>query len=187
MNRTVVFNPIFTQETKRRLAQRDISIVPNWAKHLPPALVRLLLSQKGAAGAWTFTNIGRTRLLDGDFDLDTDTFKMALFLSTSNLGAASTTFAGVSNEHAAENGYAAGGIAVTLVLSGTTTVKVDIQTDPVWTASGGSITARFAVIYEVGGNVLCYCLLDDTPADVSATDGNTLTVAAHASGVFTLA
>lgn len=139
-----------------------------------------------AAGAWTFTNAGRTSLLNGDFDINSDTWKMALFLSTSNIGAGSTTFAGLTNEHAAANGYTAGGIAITLTLAGTTTVTVDISTDPVWTASGGSIVARFAVIYEVGGNVLCYCLLDSTPADVTATDGNTLTVAAHTSGVFTL-
>jgi hypothetical protein len=104
-----------------------------------------------AAGTWTFTNGGRTKL------------------------------------HANANGYTTGGIAITLTLAGTTTVTVDISTDPVWTASGGSITARFAVIYEVGGNVLCYALLDSTPADVTATTGNTLTVAANASGVFTLA
>ncbi|MCI0549649.1 MAG: hypothetical protein L0287_01705 [Anaerolineae bacterium] len=140
-----------------------------------------------AAGAWTFTNGGRTRLLNGTFDIDTDSFKCALFLSTSNIGAASTTYAGVTNEHAAANGYSTGGIAVTHTLSGTTTVTVDWSTDPVWTASGGSITARFAVIYEVSGDVLCYCLLDNTPADVTATDGNTLTVAAHTSGIFTLA
>jgi hypothetical protein len=141
----------------------------------------------GAAGAWTFTNGGRTKLLDGTFDIDSDSYKMGLFLSTSDIGAASTTYAGVSNEHAAANGYSTGGIAITLTLAGTTTVTVDISTDPVWTASGGSIVARFAVIYEVSGNVLCYCLLDSTPANVTATTGNTLTVAAHASGVFTLA
>lgn len=139
-----------------------------------------------AAGAWTFPDGVRTRLLNGTFDMDTDSFKMALFLSTSNIGAASTTYAGVTNEHAAANGYSTGGIAVTITLSGTTTVKVD-STDPVWTASGGSITARFAVIYEVSGDVLCYCLLDSTPADVTATDGNTLTVAIHTNGVFSLA
>lgn len=111
---------------------------------------------------------------------------MALFLSTSNIGSGSTTYAGLTNEHANGNGYTTGGIAITLTLSGTTTVTVDIQTDPVWTASGGSIVARFAVIYEVGGRVLCYCLLDSTPADVTATAGNTLTIAAHSSGVFTL-
>ena len=140
-----------------------------------------------AAGAWTFTNGGRTRLLNGTFDIDTDSYKMALFLSTSNIGAASTTYAGVTNEHANANGYTTGGIAVALTLAGTTTVTVDITTDPVWTASGGSITARFGVIYEVAGDVLCYCLLDSTPADVTATDGNTLTIAASVSGVFTLA
>lgn len=140
-----------------------------------------------AAGAWTFPDASRTSLLDGTFDVADDTYKMALFLSTSNIGAASTTYAGVSNEHANGNGYTTGGIAVDLTLAGTTTVTVDIATDPVWTASGGDIVARFAVIYEVGGNVLCYCLLDSTPANVTATNGNTLTVAAHASGVFTLA
>ncbi len=140
-----------------------------------------------AAGAWTFTNAGRTSLIDGTFDIDSDTFKCALFLSTSNLGSGTTTYAVVTNEHANANGYTTGGIAVALTLAGTTTVTVDITTDPVWTASGGSITARFAAIYEVGGNVLCYCLLDSTPADVTATAGNTLTVAGHASGVFTLA
>jgi putative effector of murein hydrolase len=140
-----------------------------------------------AAGAWTFPNSARTDMLNGTFDHDTDSFKVALFLSTSNIGASSTTYAGVTNEHSNANGYTTGGIAVTLTLSGTTTVTVDFSTDPVWTASGGSITARFAVLYEVSGRVLCYCLLDSTPADVTATTGNTLTVAAHASGVFTLA
>jgi len=141
-----------------------------------------------AAGAWTFPNSARTDLLNGTFDLDTDSFKMALFLSTSNIGAASTTYAGVTNEHANANGYTTGGIAMaTLSLAGTTTVTVDSATDPVWTASGGSIVARFAVLYEVGGRVLCYCLLDSTPADVTATTGNTLTVALNASGIFTLA
>ena len=140
-----------------------------------------------AAGNWTFTDAARTKLLDGTFDLDSNTFKCALFLSTSNLGAATTTYAGVTNEHANANGYLTGGAAITLTLAGTTTVTVDIGTDPVWTATGGSIVARFAAIYEVGGDVLCYCLLDSTPANVTATDGNTLTVAAHASGVFTLA
>lgn len=139
-----------------------------------------------AAGSWTFTNGGRTSLLDGTFDINSDTWKMALFLSTSNISASSTTYAGLTNEHANNNGYTTGGNTITLTLSGTTTVTVDISTDPVWTASGGSIVARFAVIYEVSGNVLCYCLLDNSPADVTATSGNTLTVAAHASGVFTL-
>jgi hypothetical protein len=140
-----------------------------------------------AAGAWTFTNGTRTSLLNGTFDIDSDTFKMALFQSTSNIGAGSTTFAGLTNEVGTTNtGYTAGGETVALTLSGTTTVTVDVTTDPVWTAGSAGLTARFAVIYEVGGNVLCYCLLDDAPADVTVTSGNTLTVAINASGIFTL-
>lgn len=170
-------------------------VVPQWMRELlegaTETLERSGLKVKriagGAAGAWTFTNGGRTSLLDGTFDLDTDSFKMALFLSTSNIGASSTTYAGLTNEHANNNGYTTGGIAVSPALAGTTTVTVSITTAPVWTASGGSITARFAVIYEVSGNVLCYALLDSTPADVTATDGNTLTVGSDGGTVFTLA
>lgn len=139
-----------------------------------------------AADPWSFTNGGRTSLLNGTFDIDSDSWKLALFLSTSNIGAGSTTYAGVTNEHANANGYTTGGIAVTLTLAGTTTVTVDIATDPVWTASGGPITARFGVLYEVGGNVLNYTLLNNTPADETASAGNPFTVAAHASGLWTL-
>jgi len=142
-----------------------------------------------AAGAWTFTNGSRTRMLNGTWDFDTDTFKCALFLSTSNIGSGTTTFAGVTNEHAAANGYTAGGIAVAFTLAGTTSVTASFTSNPVWTASGGSITARFAVIYEVGGDVVAYCLLDSTPADVTATSGNTLTIDSDGTPnpVFTLA
>ena len=141
-----------------------------------------------AAGPWLMTNTGRTELLSAAYQVETGSFKMALYLSTSDLGAASTTYAGVSNEHANQGapGYETGGKAVALSLTGTTTVKIDIDTDPVWTATGSSMVAKWAAIYLVGGNILCYCLLESGGADVTATVGNTLTVAAHASGVATL-
>lgn len=140
-----------------------------------------------AATAWALPNGVRTKLLDGTFDIDSDSFKVALFQSTSNIGPASTTYAGLSNEVANANGYTTGGIAVTFTLSGTTTVMATLAANPTWTAAGGSIVARFAVIYEIAGNVLCYCTLDSTPADVTTTDGNTFTVASAAGGIFTLA
>lgn len=124
-----------------------------------------------SAGPWLFTTAAKTKLLDGTFAIGTDSFKQALLASTSNIGAGTTTFAGVTNELSTANGYTAGGQAVTVALTGTTTITVSNLT---WTASGGSITARWSVIYEVGGDVLCYRLLDSTPADVTATDGNTL-------------
>lgn len=141
----------------------------------------------GAAGTWTFTDVSKKNMFDGTFDLDTDTFKTALLLSTSNISSSTTTHAGVTNEHSNANGYTTGGISTTLTVTGTGTVTVDISSDPVWTASGGSIVARFAEIYEVSGNTWVYALLDSTPANVTATDGNTLTVAAHSSGVITAA
>ncbi len=139
-----------------------------------------------AAGAWVMTNGARTDVLSAVVNFETGTFKMALYLSTSDLSTSSTTYAGVSNQHAQANGYTTGGETVALSLSGTTTVKVDIDTDPVWTANGGSIVAKWAAIYEVGGDIICFALLESGGADVTATDGNTLTVAAHASGVMTL-
>lgn len=143
-----------------------------------------------AAGNWTLTNAGRKMLIDGTFDIDSDSWKVALFLSTSNIGAGSTTYAGLTNEHANANGYATGGIAVTLQATGTTAVAVTFASNPVWTAVTGNIVARFAVLYEVGGNVLAYCLLESVgPADVTTTPGNTLTIDSDGtpSPVFTLA
>lgn len=128
------------------------------------------------AGAWTFTNATRTNILNGTVDWDTDTLKVALLQSTSNIGASSTTHAGVTNEVANGNGYTTGGVTITGTLSGTTTVTGAASANASWTASGGSIVARFAELYESGGNVFAYCLLDSTPADVTTTTGNTLTV-----------
>lgn len=140
------------------------------------------------AGVWTFTNSTRTNLLNGTFDLDTDNFKCALVTSSSNISTSSTTWAAVTNEVANGNGYTTGGVTVSpLTLSGTTSVSVKFGTNPTWTASSSGITARFAVVYEVGGNVLCYCLLDNTPANVVVTSGNSLTIDGTTTALFTLA
>lgn len=140
-----------------------------------------------AAGPWQPTTTCREKILKGQFDWDTDTWKVALFLSTSNIAVGSTTYAALTNEHANANGYTTGGITVTFTFAGTTTVTVDFNSVPVWTASGGSIVARYAVIYESGGDVAFFCELDSTPADVTATAGNTLTIDPPAGGVFQLA
>ena len=141
-----------------------------------------------AAGAWTFTNATRTNIPDALFDVDSDTYKMALFTSESNLGAASTTFAGVTGEVGTTNtGYTAGGNAITLAKSGTTTVTVTQSAGIQWTAGTANLTAKFAGIYEVSGNVVCYATLDSGGADVTATNGNTLTVGGTSATVFTLA
>lgn len=150
----------------------------------------------GAASAWTFYNNFHLWISDSTFNLTSGTqaFNMALFLSTSNFATVSNSLYGdLTFEHANANGYTTGG-----VLLGSQTWTVATATAkftsaaPTWTAAGGSIVARAAVIYlNATSNthikpLLCYCLLDATPADVTVTTGNTLTVTPNASGIFTL-
>jgi hypothetical protein len=144
-----------------------------------------------AAGKFKLYESAKEFIGDGRIDLDTHAFKIALFLSTSNCNTLThDELVDLTNQHAGANGYTTGGQAlanVTWVRSGgTTTLDCD---NPVWTATGGSITARFAVIYDdtdAGDALLAVMLLDTTPADVTATDGNTLTISMNASGIVAL-
>ena len=123
---------------------------------------------------WKVTSAARARLVTGQFDLDSDAWKVALFQSTSNLGAASTSYASVTDEVAAGNGYATGGVAVTFTITGTDLVSVAFTVNPVWTVVTSSLVANKAAIYEVGGDVLAYLQLDDTGVDKVTTVGNEL-------------
>ena len=146
------------------------------------------------ASTFDFYNEFTEYSMDGTMDLDADTFNLGLYLSTSN--AATLTLSGrasLTNQVATANGYTQPGQSLTSVTwvrsGGTTTFD---SADVVWTASGGSITARYAVMDDdtvttpVADPLVGYTLLDTTPADVTATDGNTLTVAPNAAGWFTL-
>jgi hypothetical protein len=149
-----------------------------------------------AAGKFKLYDPAKKRLADGTFDLDGSTFKMALFQSTSNantLSVGTGLYADLTNEVANANGYTTGGITLSGVTWTNTSGSIAWTfTAPVWTASGGPIAARFAVIYASGtlntlvNPILCVSLLDTTPADVTATAGNTLTITPNASGCFTL-
>lgn len=134
-------------------------------------------------------------IADGTIDMDTDTFKVTLHTSSYTPSASThTVYADLTNELSTANGYTNGGgtlASVTWNRSGGT-VTFDAA-DFVWTASGGSITARYAVIRKDGtanaivSPLVAYILLDTTPADVTATTGNTFTLQWNASGIFTLA
>jgi hypothetical protein len=142
-----------------------------------------------AAGPWLFTNTTRTKILNGQFVISSGSYKVALVTSASNISAASTTWAGVTGEVGTTNtGYATGGIAVSpLVLAGTTSVTTKFGTNPVWTAGTANLVAHWAVLYEVGGDVVAYCLLDSGGADVTTTSGNTLTIDSITNPLLTLA
>ncbi len=140
-----------------------------------------------AAGNWVFTNSSRRHLLDGGFDIDSDIWFMSLLASTGVIAASNDAFTSVSVGEVltASTGYVS--TAVNLILTaGTNPVVVDISTDPVWTATTNGFTARYAVIHESGGNILCWAPLESNSTDVTITTGNTLTIAAASSGVFTL-
>lgn len=150
-----------------------------------------------AAGKFKIYEAAKKHLADGTFDLDlTTNMNWALFQSTSNcntLSVGTGVYGDLTNEVATAFGYTIGGIAMTsetwTTSGGTTTFDAD---NPSWSASGGSITARFLVGY-VNATVntfvkplICVCLLDTTPADVTATTGNPFTVTIDAAGVFSI-
>jgi hypothetical protein len=145
-----------------------------------------------AAGKWKLYEAAKLALANGDIDFDTHSFKIALFLSTSNCDTLSgaTSVTGLTNQVATNYGYTQNSKAVTLTTANASgTITVDETTNPVWTASGGSIAAHFAVIYDdthASKQAVCVCLLDTAPADITATDSNTFTITMSASGLFTI-
>ena len=145
-----------------------------------------------AAGNWIVFNRAKLKLANGTFDLDTQTFLMALTTSAQVLdatfvgGSTDCRYADLTAEVASGGGYTTGGktLAATWTQStGTITFDVD---DQAWTAS--TITAKYAVIYANNTNddLLCVVDLDTGGGSVSTTAG-TLTITINASGVFTLA
>lgn len=150
------------------------------------------------AGKFKLYNLAKRYIGNGTHDLDdTTNWRAALFLSTSNcntLSVGTAIYGDLTNQHANANGYTTLGVALTSVVftesSGVVTWDCD---DATWTAAGGSIVARFVVIYRdatVNGIVrplLAVALLDTTPADRTATTGNTFTVQMSTSGLFSVA
>jgi hypothetical protein len=143
------------------------------------------------AASITFYNSFNEYKSDGTIDLDNDTFKVMLVASGYTFDAAHTVKADITNELSTANGYTAGGATLGSVTWGHSGATATFDAaDTVWTASGGSIVARYAVIYDytAASDELVACvLLDTTPADVTTTTGNTLTLQWNASGIFTSA
>ena len=135
---------------------------------------------------------------DGTVDMDGDAFRLLLFLSTSNCGTRGVgtgLLADLTNEHAGANGYTANGIAIvspTFTEPAAGTWMFDAADfAPGWTASGGSIVARFAVTYDdtptsPANPLVGFVLMDNSPADITVTDTNDLNYTYHASGIWRL-
>ena len=126
---------------------------------------------------------------DGTIDLDTDTLGVLLLTSTYTPDVTDAFVSDLTNE-VSGNGYARQDLTGVTWPSSSGTASLDAN-NPSWTASGGSIVARYWVLYDnqTGAdstrNVIAYGLLDNTPADVTATDGDTITLQ-WGSSIFTL-
>lgn len=137
-------------------------------------------------------------MADGTMDMDGDAFRLGLYLSTSNAGTRGVGTglkADLTNEHATANGYTALGIALvsptyTEPVAGTWMFDF-ADFAPAWSASGGSIVARFGVYWDdtptsPADPLLGFVLMDNAPADITVTTGNDLNWTVNASGVYRL-
>ena len=90
------------------------------------------------------------RLLANGSSPAADTFRVMLCTSAT-LAAANTTLAGITKaEVATANGYTAGGAALANVTISTVTTndaRFDAD-DATWSATGGAITASYAIVYN---------------------------------------
>lgn len=109
----------------------------------------------------------KQELLTGTHIFGTDTFKLALYVSTANLGANTTSYT-TSGEVAAGGAYSTGGVTLTanVSVSGTTAI-VDFN-DVSWTSS--TITARGALIYNNSKSDKAVAVLD-FGSDKSSSSG----------------
>jgi hypothetical protein len=105
----------------------------------------------------TVTTSFKQDILLGVHDLETDTIKMALFLATADLGAATTVYTTAGETSGA--GYTAGGNTLTgvTVLTSGTTAYVDFV-NSVWNPA--SFTARGALIYNASKSNKAIAVLD---------------------------
>jgi hypothetical protein len=116
-----------------------------------------------------------------------DTYKVALY-TAATFDATNTTLAGVTKtEVAGSFGYTTGGQALTGVAVTTVTTndaKFDAN-DLTWSASGGAITASYAILYndtDANGPPIAFI---DFGGSESAGDGTNFLIVWNASGIFT--
>lgn len=107
------------------------------------------------------TNTFKLGLPKGDFDFDTDTFKIALYTGAASIGPDTTAY--TTDGEVVASGYTAGGEALTISQvptignqSGNATAYLSFS-NVTWTSA---LTARGALIYQVGSGNPSVCVLD---------------------------
>ena len=95
-------------------------------------------------------NSFKSGLIDGDFDFDTDTFKIALYTNSASLNAETSAY--TATGEVSGSGYTAGGNTLTVSKGITGGTAFITFADTSWSAA---ITARGALIYKNSGASVC--------------------------------
>lgn len=141
-----------------------------------------------AASPWVAFDKAALNILNGTIDMDNagaGAFKCALLLNTWTPDVTQDDYSDLSaNEVATAFGYNAAGVALTgVALTEAAGVVKWTANTMAWTAAGGAIVARYAVIYHVAsGKLICYCE-PESGADKTATDGNQFAIQPNAAGI----
>ena len=99
----------------------------------------------------------KSELFNKEHDMDTDTFKIALYTSSATLSAATTAYSATNEVSGA--GYTATGATLTGGAIATSGVVAYVDfTDPSWTTS--TFTARGALIYNTSASNKAVAVLD---------------------------
>jgi hypothetical protein len=107
------------------------------------------------------TNTFKVGLLDGNYDLAAGSFKIALYTGAASIGPETTAY--TTEGEVVASGYTAGGNALTISQvptigsqSGNATAYLSFS-NVTWTSA---LTARGALIYQVGSGNPSVCVLD---------------------------
>jgi hypothetical protein len=132
------------------------------------------------ASTSTVYDHARYAFMNKKIDVAADTFKVLLVTSTYTPDFTNHKYLSDITNEVSGNGYGrqtVSGVSLTEGV-GKTTFK---SSPVVFTASGGSIVARRAILFHDTGvagtsELLCAILMDSTPADVTATSGGSITI-----------
>ena len=109
------------------------------------------------------TNTFKIGLLDGNYNLASGNFKIALFTGAASIGPDTTAYTSGMTGEVVASGYTAGGQALTITQVPTIGNQTGVATaylsfaNVTWTAA---LTARGALIYKDGGGNPSVCVLD---------------------------
>jgi hypothetical protein len=103
-------------------------------------------------------NVFKTGLMNGTFNFTSGTFYIALYTNAATLDASTTAY--TSTGEVVASGYTAGGLALTIAQTptvGTGSTAYISFNNAVWNSA---LTARGALIYQIGGGNPAVCVLD---------------------------